>query len=273
MKKNLMTSTEPETDADGRISVDTDGYVRLIGLDRPAKYNGFTPKMLRELAEAYTDFENDPDARAAVIFAHGDHFTAGLDLPKVSPLMRQTGGVFPEGKIDPMDLYPPLRTKPVVFAVRGYCYTIGIELMLAGDIVVAGSETRFRQHEGARGVMAGGGATVRFAERAGWGNAMRWLLTGDEFDAVEARRIGFVQEIVAPGRDVIRATEIAQTIAAQAPLAVVAMRDNARKAQHDGLEAAIADIRPNQQQIMDTEDAQEGLRSFQERRPGDFKGH
>jgi enoyl-CoA hydratase/carnithine racemase len=267
-----MTSTEPESDADGRITYEADGHVRLIGLDRPAKYNGFTPKMLRELAQAYTDLENDPDARAAVLFAHGDNFTAGLDLPRVSPLMKESGGVFPEGMVDPMDLYPPLRSKPLVTAVRGYCYTIGIELMLAGDIVVAGAETRFRQHEGARGVMAAGGATVRFHERAGWGNAMRWLLTGDEFDAVEARRIGFVQEITAPGMDIDRATEIARTIAAQAPLATVAMRDNARKAQHEGLPAAIAEIRPRQQQIMDTEDALEGLRSFQERRPGDFKG-
>ena len=257
---------------DGRITYESDGHVRLIGLDRPAKYNGFTPKMLRELAQAYTDFEHDTDARVAVLFAHGDNFTAGLDLPKVSPLMKESGGVFPEGLIDPMDLYPPLRSKPVVTAVRGYCYTIGIELMLAGDIVVAGSETRFRQHEGARGVMAAGGATVRFAERAGWGNAMRYLLTGDEFDAAEALRIGFIQEVTEPGQDIIRATEIARTIAAQAPLAVVAMRDNARKAQHVGLAAAIAEIRPRQQQVMDSEDALEGLRSFQERRPGDFKG-
>ena len=210
--------------------------------------------------------------RVAVIHAHGDHYTAGLDLPKVSPLMKKSGGVFPKDMIDPMDLYAPLRTKPVVFAVRGYCYTIGIELMLAGDVVVADPATRFRQHEGARGVMAAGGATVRFAERAGWGNAMRWLLTGDEFDATEALRIGFIQEITEPGQDIVRATQIAHTIAAQAPLAVVAMRNNARKAQHTGLEAAIADIRPDQQRIMDTEDALEGLKSFQERRPGDFKG-
>ena len=267
-----MTSIDQETDEDGRITYEEDGYVRLIGLNRPAKYNGFTPKMLRELAQAYTDFENDPDARAAVLFAHGANFTAGLDLPKVSPLMKETGGVFPKDLVDPMDLSPPLRSKPLVTAVRGYCYTIGIELMLAGDIVVAGAETRFRQHEGARGVMAAGGATIRFAERAGWGNAMRYLLTGDEFDAVEARRIGFVQDITAPGLDIERATDIARTIAAQAPLATAAMRDNARKAQYEGLQAAIDEIRPRQQEIMETEDALEGLRSFQERRPGDFKG-
>ncbi len=259
-------------DPDGRITTEIRNHLHLIGLDRPAKLNGFTPKMLQELAEAYTAFEADPDARAAVLFAHGDNFTAGLDLPKVSPLMKESGGVFPEGLIDPMDMRPPQRTKPIVSAVRGYCYTIGIELMLATDIVVAGAETRFRQHEGARGVMAAGGATIRFVERAGWGNGMRYLLTGDEFDTVEARRLGFVQEMVAPGRDVDRAIEIAETIAAQAPLATQAMRINARLALHEGPEAAIADMRPRQIALMDSEDAAEGLASFVERRPGDFKG-
>jgi len=257
---------------DGQITTERRGHLHLIGLDRPAKLNGFTPKMLRELATAYTDFENDPQARAAVLFAHGDNFTAGLDLPKVAPLMREAGGIFPPEMIDPMDMAPPLRTKPVVVAVRGYCYTIGIELMLAADIVVAGAETRFRQHEGARGVMAGGGATLRFVERAGWGDGMKYLLTGDEFDAAEALRIHFIQEVVETGRDVERAIEIATTIAEQAPLAVQAMRTNARMALHDGPEAAIADLRPRQIKLANSEDAAEGVRSFVERRPGNFKG-
>jgi enoyl-CoA hydratase/carnithine racemase len=260
------------SETDGQITTEKRGHVFLIGIDRPAKLNGFTPKMLLELATAYTDFENDDEARVAVLFAHGDHFTAGLDLPKVAPVMRKQGHVFPPELIDPMDMEPPLRTKPVVVAVRGYCYTIGIELMLAADIVVAGAETRFRQHEGARGVMAGGGATLRFVERGGWGEAMKYLLTGDEFDAVEARRIHFIQEVVAPGRDIERALEIATTISEQAPLAVVAMRTNARIALHDGPQAAIADLRPRQTALANSEDAAEGVRSFEEKRPGDFKG-
>ena len=197
--------------------------------------------MLDELSAAYTEFENDSDARAAVLFAHGHNFTAGLDLPKVAPRLRESGSAFLSGMIDPLDLYPPHRSKPIVVAVRGYCYTIGIELMLAADIVVVGAETRFRQHEVARGIMAGGGATVRFVERAGWGNGMRYLLTGDEFGAEEARRINFVQEVVETGRDIERATQIAARIAEQAPLAVAAMRVNARMSIHEGPEAAIAD--------------------------------
>jgi enoyl-CoA hydratase/carnithine racemase len=259
-------------DPGGRVTTERRGRVFLIGIDRPAKLNGFTPKMLRQLAEAFTAYEADAEARAAVLFAHGDNFTAGLDLPKVAPLLRQEHGVFSEGLVDPGDLHPPFRTKPVVAAVRGYCYTIGIELMLAMDVVVAGTETRFCQHEGERGVMASGGATIRFVNRAGWGNAMRYLLTGDEFDAVEARRIGFVQELVAPGRDIERAIEIATTMAEQAPLALRAMRENARIAVHRGVEEAIADIAPRQRALAATEDAAEGVASFEERRPGNFKG-
>ena len=144
------------TDLEGRITNERLGHVCLIGLDRPKKMNAFTPKMLDELAQAYTDFEGDPDARVAVLFAHGSNFTGGLDLPKVAPRLRETGSAFLPGSVDPLDLFSPHRTKPIVVAVRGYCYTIGIELMLAADIVIAGAETRFRQHEVARGIMAGG---------------------------------------------------------------------------------------------------------------------
>lgn len=257
---------------DGRITVERRDHLLLIGFDRPKKLNAFTPKMLDELATAYTDLENDRNARVAVLFAHGTNFTSGLDLPKVADRLRATGSAFTPGLVDPLDLFPPHRTKPVVVAVRGYCYTIGIELMLAADVVVAGAEARFRQHEVARGIMAGGGATLRFVQRAGWGDAMRYLLTGDEFGSDEARRIHFVQEVVDTGRDIERATEIATKIAKQAPLAVAAMRVNARLALHGGAEAAIADINPRQAKLATTEDAAEGLRSFTERRPAVFSG-
>jgi enoyl-CoA hydratase/carnithine racemase len=259
-------------DLDGRITAERQDHLYLIGLDRPRKLNAFTPKMLDELAAAYSAFEADPEARAAVLFANGSNFTAGLDLPKVAPRLREAGRAFPPSTIDPLDLFPPHRTKPIVVAVRGYCYTIGIELMLAADIVVAGSETRFRQHEVARGIMAGGGATLRFVERAGWGDAMLYLLTGDEFGAEEARRLHFVQEVVETGRDIERATEVARRIAEQAPLAVAATRVNARLAIYAGHEAAIADINLKQAKLSASEDAAEGLRSFVERRPAQFKG-
>lgn len=264
--------TDFEAPADGRITTERRSHVFLIGIDRPMKLNGFSPKMLTELAEAYTAFENDADAWVGVLFAEGRNFTAGLELDKVAPFMRERGSLVPQGMVDPLMLRPPLRTKPLVTAVQGICFTIGIELMLASDIVVAAQDCRFAQIEVKRGIMPAGGATIRMVERAGWGNAQRYLLTGDEFGAAEALRIGFVQEVVPAGREKVRALEIADVIAAQAPLAVRASLASSRLSVEQGPHAAIREFNAQQARLLATEDAKEGVRSFVERRTARFAG-
>jgi enoyl-CoA hydratase len=260
-------------DMQGRITAARDGDIFRIGIDRPKKLNGFSPKMLEELSAAYDAFERDEAARCALVFAEGPHFTAGIQLDVVGPSFLKEGrSIAAAGRVDPFDLRPPLRSKPVVVAVQGYCFTIGIELMLAADVVIAAEGTRFRQLEVQRGLIASAGATLRMVERAGWGNAMRYLLTGDEFDAATALRLGFVQEVVPDGEQMARAEEIARRIAGAAPLAVRAMRSNARKAVHEGPEAAIAELGDIQRRLMASEDVQEGVKSFLERRPGRFTG-
>ena len=256
----------------GRIKTSIDGHIHLIGIDRPAKLNGFTLDMVQSLARAYTSFERDPALRCALVYAEGPHFTAGIDLPNIAPHLAAGNRLTPNGEVDPLGNRAPLRTKPVVIAVQGICFTLGIELMLAADIVVAASDCRFAQLEVKRGILAAGGATIRMVERAGWGNAMRYLLTGEEFDAETALRLGFIQEIVPPGRQYARALEISRMVAAQAPLAVSAVLVNARLAVEQGPAAAVADLLPTQERLMATEDVKEGLRSFRDRRPALFKG-
>ncbi len=256
----------------GRITSELRGPLLLIGIDRPAKLNGFTPEMFAELIAAYQRLDADEAVRCGVLFAHGKHFTAGLDLPRFAAAMREGRQLVPEGAADPFGFSGPPRVKPLVVAVKGWCLTLGIELMLAADLVVAASDTRFRQHEVARGIMAAGGATLRMAERAGFGNAMRYLLTGDEFDAATALRLGFVQEVVPTGAELDRAVELGLSIAAQAPLAVQATRLNARKAQVEGVAAAVAEFREVQARLAATEDAAEGLAAFTEKRAPAFKG-
>lgn len=261
-----------DTPADGRITTERQDHVFLIGIDRPKKLNGFSPKMLTEMAQAYTAFEHDDDAWVGLLYAQGANFTAGLELDKVAPVMRERGSVYPVGSVDPLSLRPPIRTKPLVCAVQGICFTLGIELMLAADIVVAAEDCRFAQIEVKRGIMPAGGATVRMVERAGWGNAQRYLLTGDEFNAAEALRLGFVQEIVPAGRQKERALAIAQTIAEQAPLAVRASLASSRLSVDQGPHAAIREFNAQQSRLMATNDAAEGVRSFVERRQGRFSG-
>jgi len=109
-------------------------------------------------------------------------------------------------------------------------------------------------------------------ERAGLGNALRYLLTGDEFNAETALRLGLVQEVVAPGSERERAIEIAILISQQAPLAVAATLANARKAVFEGPNVAAAQLQREQRRLQASEDAAEGVRSFIEKRPAKFLG-
>jgi enoyl-CoA hydratase/carnithine racemase len=258
--------------SEGRISTETRGPLLFIGVDRPEKLNAFDPPMLAALSEAYGLLEREPDLRVGVLFAKGGDFTAGLDLGKVAPLIVQGGGLFPEGGVDPFGVHGPAREKPVVAAVQGRCLTLGIELCLASDIVVAAEDTRFAQIEIKRGIFPFGGATLRWIHVSGWGNAMRWLLTGDELDAAEAHRIGLVQEVVPVGQQLARATTLAETIAKQAPLGVQATLRSARAAFHEGFRAAAQALMPELLKLMASDDAREGLASFLERREARFTG-
>lgn len=264
----MLAAMTADAPAEGRIVTHAEDHVLTITIDRPKKYNGFTPAMFRQLAEAYTAYEQDDELWCAVLLAEGKHFTAGLQLDQFNIMDRFS----PEGLVDPLGLLPPLRTKPVVAGVHGICFTIGIELMLATDVVVAAEDTRFSQLEVRRGLFPFGGATMRFVERAGWGNAMRWLLTGGEFDGKEALRIGLVQELRPAAEVQARALELAREIAKQAPLAVQATRASSMRYAEAGEAAAIADFPDLLRKIAHSEDFAEGVRSFVERRDANFKG-
>lgn len=255
-----------------RITFERIGRVARIGLSRPQKRNAFDLQMLRELAQAFTDYEDDADLWCALLFAHGDHFTGGLELNEVGPAVASGAPFFPDGLVDPLGLGARRRNKPLVTAVQGYCLTIGIELALASDIRLAADTARFGQIEIKRGILPFGGATIRMPMMTGWGNAMRWLLTGDMFDAAEALRIGLVQE-VAPAAELLdRATAIASRVAAQAPLGVRGTLASARGALADGPDVEAGRLLSRAREVMGTEDAAEGVRSFIERRDGVFKG-
>jgi enoyl-CoA hydratase len=258
---------------DSRITLDRDGQVLLIGFDRPGKRNATDLQMLQELSLAYGELERDPELRAGFVYAHGDHFTGGLDLADIGPRIGTDGiDIVPEGGINPWQVSGTQLSKPVVIAVQGICLTLGIELILASDIAVAAESTSFAQIEVARGILPFGGATIRFPRAVGWGNAMRWILTGDSFDAAEAYRIGLVQEVVPDGEQYTRGLELAQRIAAQAPLAVQAALANARAAVRDGDAAAEAQLQPQLVKLVTSEDARIGMEAFLTRQPATFVG-
>ncbi len=255
---------------EGRISHEAHGHVLKIVIDNVSKRNAFSPEMMEQLSDAFTVLENTSDYRVGVLTAAGDHFTAGLDMPKffgpdAKPRQRK------EDNVDPFGLSKRC-SKPVVTAVQGVVFTIGIEMMLAGDIVIAADSSRFCQMEGKRGIAPLAGAHFRFLTRAGWGDAMYHLLLCDEFDAERACKIGLVQEVVPAGQQVERAMEIGKLIAQNAPLGIQVTKQGALKYLEAAERAGIDFIPTIRARVLGTEDAKEGIRSFVERRPAVFQG-
>ena len=140
-----------------KITQEKRGHLMLIGFDRPEKMNAFDMDMLGELSAAFTELERDEEARCAVVFANGDHFTAGLDLANVAPVVMEGKMPFATDGIDPWGVHGKQRSKPAVAAVHGRCLTLGIELCLAMDVVVAATSTRFGQIEIKRGFFRSAG--------------------------------------------------------------------------------------------------------------------
>lgn len=256
----------------GKVVVERRGTLLLVGIDRPHAQNLLDPPILIGLGKAYYQLEHDDELRVAILHGLGANFSLGVDLAALAAA--QASGTFPPKDpdfINSFGLRPPFRSKPVVVAVQGGVKYGGHELFLASDIRVAAADATFSQGEVARGVFPGGGATARMTREAGWGNAMRYMLTGEEWGAEEARRLGLVQEVVPTGKQLGRAIEIAQKIAAAAPLGVRATLASSRQALGSE-EVAFAGLQAELARLGQSEDRKEFLRALQERRLPVFQG-
>lgn len=256
----------------GKVSREMIDHIILIGLDRVAKRNAFDSHMIEDLSLALTEYENNPELRCAVIFAHGDHFTAGLDLVELQPKIPHGIFNFADAQINPWGVGGRHRTKPVVVAVQGICYTAGVELMLNADVVIASEDTVFGQLEVLRGIMPFGGATVRFVQAAGWQKAMPYLLTGKTFDTQKANELNLVSEVVEKGKQLERAIEVAKEICIAAPLAVQALLASATDGVTLGHTVTFDKMDNYLKPLFESEDAQEGVRAMLERRLPQFQG-
>ena len=256
----------------GRINRKLIQNIFFIDIDRPTKMNGFTPYMFEEMAKAFTEYENENNALCAIVYTSGDHFCAGMDLGKMKKLLIKGDHSYIKNKkyVDPLGLNKPIRSKPLIVAVKGFTFTYGLELMLSADIALASKKTTFAMLEVKRGLLMTGGATLRFVQRAGWSNAMKYLLTGLKFDSKEAYRMNLVQEILDDKFLFTRAVELAGLISNSSPLAIKEILKNSRLAQLDPIKA-IKQFNSVQNKLVRSKDFSEGLKSFEEKRDPNFK--
>lgn len=254
------------------IIVDRRGPVGIVVINRPEKRNAFTVEMFRSLSDHLSAFEADPEVRVSLIRAEGPDFTTGLDLADVVPSFSQGRRPFADTMTDPWDVVGRPRSKPLVVAARGRCYTLGFELVLAADCSVVASDTVFALREVRLGIIPFGGGVVRLLEAVGWSTTLRYALTGDDMTAAQARELHLVQDVVAPGGEFEGALALAETIAAQPPLAVRALLDHAREALELGRRAALSHVPARGRMLLGTEDAREAAAALFERRRGVYHG-
>lgn len=255
------------------VTVDREGAVLLIGVNRPDAYNLWNLEVIQAVSLAYRRLGDDADLRVGVVYGHGRGFTAGLDLASVAPAVAtgDVSAVFPEGGYDPWDFLGEPCPKPIVVAAHGTCNTLGIELMLASQVAIAAEGTKFAQLEVARGIFPLGGATFRLPSRLG-PPGMRYLLTAERFDTETAFRLGLVSEVVPSGRHLERGLALAQLVAANAPLGVQAALTSARAAERAIRDAAARALLERNAAVMSSADAAEGIAALIEKRTPVFNG-
>ena len=270
MSNDEQTQEPARKRAAGEVTMHIDGHIAQITVRNEAKKNSYSPEMMEQLAEHLTAFDDDDDLWVAIFCSAGQDTTAGLDMPKFFGPSATAKPRDPK-LVDPFGLGRRPR-KPVLSVVQGIVFTVGIEMMLAADIVIAADTASFQQLESKRGIAPIGGAHYRYLTRTGWGNAMYHLFLCDRFDAQEAFRLGFVQEIVPFGEHIDRAWTLAREICKNAPLGIQATKVGARAYIDAGEQAAIDEIPAIRDRVMASEDMSEGLASFAERRDAAFVG-
>jgi enoyl-CoA hydratase len=205
-----------------KLTIERRGQIVLLGINRPYIQNRIDPETFEKLAEAYYQYDHDPSLRAAILFGHGENFSRGIDVEGFKSLAG-TGKpwIAGTGTIDPLAKSAPSLTKPLIVVTHGDTWNMAHELHLVADIRIASADTRFGQDENTHGRFPGGGSTIRFPREVGWGNAMRYMLTGDHWNAEEAYRIGEVQQVAPTSEDALEAgIQLANKIAACGPLGI-----------------------------------------------------
>ncbi|MGH7588247.1 MAG: enoyl-CoA hydratase/isomerase family protein [Gemmatimonadota bacterium] len=255
---------------ENELSMETVDGVRILTIDRQEKRNALNQAVRTALSKALAEAEADPAVRVVVFTGAGDQaFVAGADVSEFAgrtPIEQREamrGGLF-----DDVWNFP----KPTIAMVNGYCLGGGCELALACDLRIGADSAKLGQPEVRLGIIPGGGATQRLPRLVGYGKALQLVLTGEIVDAVSAYEIGLLDEIVPAVELRERTLEIARSMAEKSPVTLVIAKRALRAALEMPLSAGLAHERDLFALAFSTEDKEEGVRAFLEKRPPEWKG-
>jgi enoyl-CoA hydratase len=247
-----------------------DGPMALITLDRPEKRNAISLATLDELHGAVSLADADDAVRVLVFTGAGDRaFASGSDLSEVEFRdLKKALEPIVQGLADRLERL----AKPTIAAINGICFGGGLEVALGCDLRIASTTATFATPEGRLGIIPGGGATQRLPRIVGRGWGMHMLLMGEPIDAARALQIGLVTRVVEPDALLATAREMADHLAGFAPFVPRFMKAMVHSGMEASLAAGLAMEKFAQGALCETEDKQEGLRAFLEKRPPVWKG-
>ena len=254
------------------------GHVRLITINRAEKMNSLDFTANDELVDLWHEFDEDEDARVAVITGAGNQaFCAGADLKTYTLAFAQTsapefrkkytngpgfGGITRNLDID----------KPIIAAVNGFAISGGFELALACDIRFCSENAEFALQDAKWGFHACDGGLIRLPQIIGMGHAMEIILSGERVNAEHAYRIGLVNRVHPQGELLERALDYAQMLASRAPLSHRFAKEVVRRSMGMHQDEALKWESRSFYDVGMTEDLKEGVTSFKEKRAANFKG-
>lgn len=248
---------------------DPEDGVRRITLNRPDKRNALNSQVLAEIAGVLDEAGSEDKVRAVVMTGGEKVFAAGADLKQMA-------------EMDAIDVHLDARRahwatirrfeKPIVAAVNGFALGGGCELAMHADIIIAGDSAQFGQPEVNLGIIPGAGGTQRLVRSVGKSVAMKMVLAGEFISAADALSFGLAAEVVADAESIPRAVELAKLIASKPPLAVRLGKDAVLKSFEMPLDAALDYERRAFTILSASDDRNEGIAAFFEKRKPDFKG-
>lgn len=255
------------------IALHTEQSTAVLTLNRPSRRNALSLQMMAEIIDACAIVEADPNVHALILTGGADCFSAGADLTEAQAVKTITDGTRFFGSLHRLNQAVETLGKPVIAAIEGPCITGGCELALACDLRIAGAGASFAITSTRIGTIAGAGGTQRLPRLVGMGHALELLLSANAIDADEALRIGLINRKTAAGGAFESALEMAAVFAERAPLSLSFTKQAVREGMQMDLQSALKFEMALVSTIYATEDKQEGIAAFLEKRKPRFRGH